>query len=458
VLFRSPQAVALPNGSLVLLGEVPLTPPAHFYEGTADFRISRIAAEGQRFVCPMGYNAGAWTQVAPSTTFRDGHAAFPCLASASDGRVGIAVTEFGGNVFLIESSNGTFAPSTITIRRLTSYDDATITRPDSTSQEWRPYIHCHLAYRDTVPHVVWSELQARRTTGCSTPICYVDWRSRIRHWSSTQGLSTVYQVLPGEADTYDDIDQGLHGPLAGFNTISLDWPQVGFSTDSTETYVVWLRFTDDEVDPTAVVSGLEGIQTGTGFGDIACSVLRDAGWSYPQNLTDTPQTDERFVSISTLNAGGKVRILFQASATNQAGVATVGDRGGTNCGPGGCKPLNLVRRIAYLEKRAQASLVTVRGPRSDVPETLPVALQLAAFPNPSRGDVWFTTGFTGTDSRAAILVFSITGRRVARIPITGAQMKWNGRDAADHKLPAGLYFARLEGERNAPGSRFMLIH
>ena len=57
----------------------------------------------------------------------------------------------------------------------------------------------------------------------------------------------------------------------------MDWPQVGFSTDNTETYVVWLRFTDGEVDTTAVVSGLEGIETGTGYGDIACSASARAG-------------------------------------------------------------------------------------------------------------------------------------------------------------------------------------
>ena len=39
--------------------------------------------------------------------------------------------------------------------------------------------------------------------------------------------------------------------LSGFNTISVDWPQVGFSPGGFETYVVWLRFTDAQVDPTA---------------------------------------------------------------------------------------------------------------------------------------------------------------------------------------------------------------
>ena len=452
--YLFPQAVALENGSMVLLGEIPLTPPNHFYEGTADFRISRIAAEGQRFTCPTGWQMGPWTQVVPATVFRDGHGAFPCLAAASDGRVGVAVTEFGGNVFLIESTDGTFAPSTITLRTLTAYTDAAITKPDSTSQEWRPYIHCHLAYQDTTPHVVWSELQARRI---GSSVEYFDWRSRIRHWSSTQGLSTVKQVQAGEADSYDNIDLGLHGPLAGFNTISVDWPQVGFSTDGTETYVVWLRFTDDEVDPTAVASGLEGIQTGTGYGDIACSVMRAGGWSAPQNLTQTPRTDERYVSIATRNDGGKVHIVFQASATDQAGIAVIGDRGGTSCGPSGCRPLNLVRRIAYLEQRVAASLVGIAdGPGANAPAEPPV---LACRPNPATDAVQFTidparAGHGGP----AVLVFSITGRRVARLPMSGGRAAWNGRDASGRRVPSGLYLSRLEGDRNAPGTKFMIIH
>ena len=42
-----------------------------------------------------------------------------------------------------------------------------------------------------------------------------------RHWDSVTGVGTVYQVPAGVADRYDDVDQGLTGPLAGFNTLSI---------------------------------------------------------------------------------------------------------------------------------------------------------------------------------------------------------------------------------------------
>ncbi len=447
--YLFPQAAALPNGSFVICAEVP---EAGIYGETNDFRTSYLAAAGAHFVCYTGWQCGNWTAVAPSTLYRDGKPGFPCLAAASDGRAGIAVTDFPstagntlpGNVFLIESSNGSFAPGTVTIRNLTNYTDAAIVKTDSTSAEYRPYIHCHLAYQDTTPHVVWSELQARRTG--SSSFAYFDFRSRIRHWSSTSGVSTVYQVQPGEADGYDNIDNGLHGPLAGFNTITVDWPQVGFSADGSETYVAWLRFTDAEVDPTAD-EGLTGICTGVGFGDIACS-LRRAGpsWSAPQNLTNTPSTDERFVSIAQTNEAGMAHIVFQASATNQAGVVAIGDRG-TN-------PGSPVRRIAYLERPLTSSLVDV-----DPVATTAGPASLRAYPNPAVGRIRLALSALRPGVQAAALIYSVSGRLVARVPFaSGAQADWNGRDRSGQRAPSGVYFARVEGDAGGLTTRFMLLH
>jgi hypothetical protein len=232
---------------------------------------------------------------------------------------------------------------------LTNYSDATIVKPDSTSAEWRPYINCHLAYRDTTPNVVWSELQARKS---GAQIFFADYHSRIMHWSSIRGVTLVKQGGP-ETGSYDNVDNGQAGPVVGLNHISNDWPQVGFSADGGETYVAWVRCVDSEVDPTAN-AGIPGA-TGIGFADIEASVtLGNGPWSPAQNLTQTPQTDERYVAIAPRNTGGKVGILFQASATNQAGIAEAQDRGVT--------PSLYVRRIAWLERHLTASVVSVDGP------------------------------------------------------------------------------------------------
>jgi hypothetical protein len=149
--------------------------------------------------------------------------------------------------------------------------------------------------------------------------------------------------------------------------------------------------------------------------------------------------------------------VFQSAATNEAGVTVAGDRGGEGCGPEGCLPLNLVRRIAYLEKRLDASVVGVDLPNTLLPhEDLPPAL--ISYPNPARGAV----GFSFDPARMprgthAILVFSASGRRIARVPASGSAVRWDGRDADGRVVPAGLYFARFEGDRAARATKFMLL-
>jgi hypothetical protein len=374
--------------------------------------------------------------VVPAGTFADGSGGYPSLAASANGRAGVAMTDFGKNVFLIESSNGTFQAGTVTVRKLTNYADASIIRPDSTSAEWRPYINCHLAYQDTTPHVVWSELQARRSGG---QIFLADWHSRIMHWSSTDGVSVVKQGGP-ETGSYDNIDNGQLGPVVGLNHISNDWPQVGFSAGGHETYVVWVRCVDAEVDPTAN-AGIPGA-TGIGFGDIEVSVSNLGGpWAPAQNLTQTPQTDERFVAISPRNPGGEVGILFQASATNQAGIAESQDRGTT--------PTLYVRRIAWLEKRVSASVVAVDDP---APRAAPVTL--VARPNPARGTVTFAAG--AAEAGGAVLVFTVDGRRVARLPLDRGRAAWEGRDLRGRPVASGVCLARLEGDRSA-AARFLWL-
>jgi hypothetical protein len=435
--YDFPQIVANPNGSFTLLAEIP---QAGSYRETDAIAVSYLAAEGPTFTCPFGWQMGTWTSFAPAALFRDGKAAFPSLAASANGRVGVAVGDFGGNVYLIESSAGTFAPGTITIRNLTNYGDATITAPDSTSTQYRPYVHCSLAYNDTTPHVVWSEVQARRDAG---GVFYADWRSRIMHWDPFRGVEVVKQVAAGEADRYDDVDLGLDGPSGGTNHISIDWPQVGFSADGLETYVVWIRFSDAEVDPTANM-GFPFI-TGIGFGDVACSVTRPgAGWAPAQNLTQTPNTDERYVSLAERNPGGRVHLIYQASAFDQAGCNIFGDRGTTT--------ENVLRRIVYQETRVAGSFVGVAGrPRL-------VARTLSAAPNPARSRVGFRLDGGAVPAGGSLAIFSPSGRLVARARNAGGgPFEWDGRDDAGRRVAAGVYFARLEGAAGVEPVRFTLL-
>ena len=432
-----PQVAANPNGSFTVLGEVPR---GGEYDETNEIRTAYLAAPGTPYTC-FNWQLGAWTAIAPAALFRDGRPAFPCIAASSNGRVGVAVGDLGGNVYLIESSNGSFAAGTITTRNLTNYSDATIVKGDSTSTEYRPYVHCHLAYNDTTPNVVWSEWQARKV---GTTISYYDWRSRIRRWSPGRGVETVYQVPAGVADHFDDIDLGLSGPIAGFNTLSVDWPQVGFSPDGSETYVAFLRFTDGQVDATAD-AGLPGIVTGIGFGDVFCAVARSGGFSAPQNLTNTPTTDERFFSLSTRNFAGKACVLLQASATNQAGCVIIGDRGTT--------PGNILRRIAYLEVPLTASLLDAPPPQGGV-----ATGRVRVAPNPALAHARVHFETEPASYARTLEVLDLTGRRVAILPLpAGAHaVEWQGRALDGRAAPAGIYFARAEGEAAGLATRFVL--
>lgn len=432
-----PQVAANPNGSFTVLGEVPR---GGLYDETTELRVSYLAAPGTAYSC-FNWQMGAWTAFAPAALFRDGRPAFPSLAASANGRVGVAVGDLGGNVHLIESSNGSFAPGTVTTRNLTQYGDASIVKGDSTSAEYRPYVHCHLAYNDTTPNVVWSEWQARRN---GSTISYYDWRSRIRRWSPGRGVETVYQVPAGVADRYDDVDQGLAGPLPGFNTLSVDWPQVGFSADGAETYVAFLHFTDAQVDLTAD-AGLPGVVTGIGLGDIRCSVERGGAFSVPQNLTNTPSTDERFFSLSPRNPGGRAHLLLQASATDQAGCAIIGDRGTT--------PGNLVRRIAYLAAPLSSSLVGV--PPGVAAESPPV---LRVSPNPATARSRVRIEASAASFTRLLEVVDVTGRRVVLLELSAgaSSAEWNGHDEHGRAAPAGVYFARLGGDSSVRGARFVL--
>lgn len=420
--YLFPQIACTPSGSFAICAEIP---KAGSYDEVEEFRISTLAAEGAPFVCPTGWQFSAWKSVISTGLFRDGNPAFPSIATASSGKIGVAVSDFGGNVFLIESSNGTFNAGTVTVQNLTNYSDGAIVASDSTSTQWRPYVNCHLAYDGTTAHVVWSELQARRD---GSQIVYVDWHSRVRHWSTPTGIRTVFQA-GAEASDFDDLDEIGEGPIAGFNTISVDWPQVGFSDTGGMVHVAWLRFVNSEVDETAD-AGLPGIITGVGYGDIAVATSTSGGvFSVPRNITRTPMTDERFFSLAARSPNGTADVLFQASATDQAGVVIIGDRGAES-------PL-LLRRIAFLRAPLSGS--------SSVEDALtPMPVALTVHPNPATSAVRLDLTRVSDSPDRSIDILSVDGRRVQRIavPPRADEVSWDLEDESGEQVAAGVYFAR----------------
>ena len=85
-------------------------------------------------------------------------------------------------------------------------------------------------------------------------------------------------------------------------------------------------------------------------------------------------------------------------------------------------------------------------------------LRLAAGPNPARGDV--TLGFTlPANEKVRLAIFGVDGRQVAAVldgpREAGPQsVRWNGCDASGVRVPAGVYFARLQAGTKVSTARF----
>jgi hypothetical protein len=90
---------------------------------------------------------------------------------------------------------------------------------------------------------------------------------------------------------------------------------------------------------------------------------------------------------------------------------------------------------------------------------------IVAVPNPSAGAVTFRLGGRpgsapaegkALDPSARLLVFDASGRRVAAIPWSAAETRWDPRGESGSPLPPGVYAYRLEGDRGRSG-RLMLV-
>jgi hypothetical protein len=76
-------------------------------------------------------------------------------------------------------------------------------------------------------------------------------------------------------------------------------------------------------------------------------------------------------------------------------------------------------------------------------------------PNPARGAVQFTAGAATPGSAA--LVYTVDGRRLARLPLDQGRATWDGRDSRGRLASPGIYLVRVEGEGSA-AARFMWLN
>jgi hypothetical protein len=99
---------------------------------------------------------------------------------------------------------------------------------------------------------------------------------------------------------------------------------------------------------------------------------------------------------------------------------------------------------------AEAALVAEPAPvgEADARGTSRSALDLAAFPNPSRGPATLSFSLPHA-GRAALAVYDVAGRQLARVADATFsagrhELTWDGRDDAGRRVAAGVYLLRLE--------------
>jgi hypothetical protein len=119
---------------------------------------------------------------------------------------------------------------------------------------------------------------------------------------------------------------------------------------------------------------------------------------------------------------------------------------------------------------ATSNLVTLvtspghlRPPRVEIPPTIVARIEPGRLPVLLE---WSAAESEEGQARA-IEVFDVSGRRLRRLRLGAGgagESRWDGRDESGHRLPAGLYFARLtSGSLRAqarvvliPGTRYLL--
>ncbi len=161
--YLFPQIAATPSGGFVMLGEIPRGGSYNEVRGVPR-RASRLrgaAVRVSRRLAVRRVDHGDLRRHVSATA----SPAFPCIAAATNGRVGIAITDFGGNVRLVESSDGSFSPGTITVTAAHDVHRREHRRRRLDVDAVSPVHPLPSRLRGTTPHVVWSELQARRNGG-----------------------------------------------------------------------------------------------------------------------------------------------------------------------------------------------------------------------------------------------------------------------------------------------------
>jgi hypothetical protein len=217
-----------------------------------------------------------WSAFAQVTEVTQSGGRYPVQANGT-GRVGILYntsngTAVLGNWWLESTNNGQTwsTPSNIFPFRAVGADT------------FNSYVHCDFVYNGNTPLFAFSEYQ-RGAVDFDVP--------RISFWSQAGGFRLAVPFDSAKYARFVNVDQRFHSLVLG-------WPSIGMSGS---TIVVAYQAFQPDTD-----------SRGYNYSDIWYVKSDNGGttWSAPKNITNTPNIDERYPSVSKWNANGHFNIVW----------------------------------------------------------------------------------------------------------------------------------------------------
>ncbi len=377
----------------------------------------------------------------------------PMIGGSDDGRVAIATTDFGTNVYTWESSDGGVTWGNRA--SITGYPpDPERIPPDSTSTEYRPLQNAAVEVSPGgVPHVVWTEYQARGNPSDSIYTPGVDglwqYRTRLQHWDPVHGITTIYQYSVGLSDQ-------AYGTAFSYN---IGHPTIGFGESDEVIYVVTEGFVDSDRD----------LSNGFYFGDLYVSFSTDGGatWGDRVNVTNSPGSDDLYPSITRINLQGAFEeidgyavggfdgvndftLLYQNDEV--AGTFLMGDEPVPNF------DWLLVASVDFAAIEPAGFRDRGGNGENEIPKTFAL---FQNYPNPFNPS-------TSIDYRVSerslvkIEIFDLRGRLVRMLvneeKETGEYaIRWNGKNRAGETVSSGIYLYKMKTGRGVVSIRKMIV-
>ncbi|MFN0159406.1 MAG: T9SS type A sorting domain-containing protein [Bacteroidota bacterium] len=325
------------------------------------------------------------------------------LGSAG-GKVGTIYNAVASGVFFLESTdNGATWPSTAT----QIHPPTRIEGPDT----FQNFVGVDFVYNGETPLFVFEELNV----GVNEPTD----GAQATFWSQATGyvVAATKTNTPGAAD---------------LNLGWVNYPTLGTSSIGMSGSTIVIAYNRVQTDTAA---------GGFNFSDVWLVHSTDGGatWSTPSNLTNTPDLDERYPSVSKWNAPGEVNIVWQEDT--QPGPFAF--NGGFTLAP--------VSRASQVFMKVQLS--------TDVDEEEGIAKNFALrqnYPNPFNPSTKIAFRIpNSTDVRLS--VHNTLGQEVATLVdgyrSAGAyEVDFSGKD-----LPSGVYFYSLRAGKFSDFKKMILV-